>query len=39
VGLVIYGSKTLSKDALKRFETNIFSKTISNMKKWFLEFF
>jgi len=39
VGLVIYGGKTLSKDALKRFETNIFSKTIGNMKKWFLEFF
>jgi cell division protein FtsA len=39
VGLVIYGSKTLSKDALRRFETNIFSKTMSNMKKWFLDFF
>jgi cell division protein FtsA len=39
VGLVIYGSKTLSKDALRRSETNIFSKTVGNMKKWFLEFF
>jgi cell division protein FtsA len=40
VGLVIYGSKNLSKDALlKRSEINIVSKTIHNIKKWFLEFF
>jgi cell division protein FtsA len=40
VGLVIYGSKNLSKDALlKRSEINIISKTIHNIKKWFLEFF
>jgi cell division protein FtsA len=39
VGLVIYGSKTLSKDALRKSETNIFSNMMNNMKKWFLEFF
>jgi cell division protein FtsA len=39
VGLVLYGSKTLSKDALRKSEANIFSKTIHKIKKWFLEFF
>jgi len=39
VGLVIYGSKNLSKDALKKFEMNIFGKTLHNIKKWFIEFF
>ncbi len=39
VGLVIYGSKFISKDTLGKFETRIFGKTITNMKKWFLEFF
>jgi cell division protein FtsA len=39
VGLVIYGSKTLSKDTLRKSETNIFSKTTNKIKKWFLEFF
>jgi cell division protein FtsA len=39
VGLVIYGSKTLSKDTLRKAETNIFSKTTNKIKKWFLEFF
>ncbi len=39
VGLVIYGSKNLSKETLKRFEMNIFGKTIHNIKKWFIEFF
>jgi cell division protein FtsA len=39
VGLVIYGSKNVSKDALKSFEMNIFGKTLHRIKKWFLEFF
>jgi len=39
VGLVIYGSKNVSKEDLKRFEMNVFGKTLHNIKKWFLEFF
>jgi cell division protein FtsA len=39
VGLVIYGSKNVSKDALKSFEMNIFGKTLHRIKRWFLEFF
>jgi cell division protein FtsA len=39
VGLVLYGSKNVSKDALKSFEMNIFGKTLHRIKKWFLEFF
>ncbi|HYA14758.1 MAG TPA: cell division protein FtsA, partial [Syntrophales bacterium] len=39
VGLVLYGSKTLSKDALRESEANIFKKMMHKMKKWFLEFF
>jgi cell division protein FtsA len=39
VGLVLYGSKNLSRDAVRRGEGNIFSKTIKKIKKWFLEFF
>jgi cell division protein FtsA len=39
VGLVLYGSKNVSKDALKSFEMNIFGKTLHRIKRWFLEFF
>jgi len=39
VGLVIYGSKTLSKDTLRKSEPNVFSRIINRIKKWFLEFF
>lgn len=39
VGLVIYGSKSISKDTLRKFETKVFGKTVTNMKKWFLDFF
>lgn len=39
VGLVLYGSKNVSKDALKSFEMNIFGKTFHRIKRWFLEFF
>lgn len=39
VGLVIYGSKNVSKDALRGFEMGIFGKTLHRIKKWFLEFF
>lgn len=39
VGLVIYGSKNISKAALKGFEMGRFGKTLHSIKKWFLEFF
>jgi len=39
VGLVIYGSKNVTKDTLKSFEMNIFGKILHRIKKWFLEFF
>jgi cell division protein FtsA len=39
VGLVLYGSKNVSADTLKKSEINVFGKTMHNIKKWFLEFF
>lgn len=39
VGLVVYGSKNISKDAIRKSEGNIFTNIIKDIKKWFIEFF
>ncbi len=39
VGLVVYGSKNLSKEAIRKSEGNVFKNMIRDIKKWFIEFF
>ncbi|MBI4632939.1 MAG: cell division protein FtsA [Deltaproteobacteria bacterium] len=39
VGLVVYGSKNISKEAIRKSEGNIFTNIIKDIKKWFIEFF
>lgn len=39
VGLVVYGSKNISKDAIRKSEGNIFTNMVKDIKKWFIEFF
>jgi len=39
VGLIIYGSKHLSKDDLRKGESSAFGGLIKRIKNWFLEFF
>jgi len=39
VGLVIYGSKNVSKESLRKAESSVFAEWIGRFKKWVLEYF
>ena len=39
VGLVVYGSKNISKDAIRKSEGNFLKNMMKDIKKWFIDFF
>lgn len=39
VGLILYGSRNLDKEALVKIDRKVFGNWFGNLKKWFLEFF
>ncbi len=39
VGLVVYGSRNVSKEAIRKSEGNVFTNMLKDIKKWFIEFF
>ncbi len=39
VGLILYGSRNMDKEALVKIDRKVFGNWFGNLKKWFLEFF